>query len=131
MLLKERERIKENKRLEKTLVRQRKLEQQHYERMIARELKKPIDDMSLKDLRPLPNLPSIPNLHISGKAYADILMVNEFIQTFGHVLDVGINIIKFSIIRELNCFVNMKIIGVVDTQVPSLVMTKYNLTLIN
>lgn len=81
--------MKEQKRLEKTLIRQRKLEQKRYERLISKELKKPIDDMALKDLKPLPELPAIDNMHIPGKAYADLLMVEEFVHAFGHVLDIG------------------------------------------
>jgi len=84
----ERERLKEQKKLEKTLIRQRKLEQKRYERMISKELKKPIDDMALNDLKPLPELPRVTNINIPGKAYADILMVQEFVHAFGHVIDI-------------------------------------------
>ena len=85
----ERERLKEQKRLEKTLIRQRKLEQKRYERLISRELKKPIDDMALKDLKALPCLPPVANLNIPSQAYSDLLMVEEFIHSFGHVIDIG------------------------------------------
>lgn len=81
--------MKEQKRLEKTLSRQRKLEQKRYERLISKELKKPIDDMALKDLKVLPELPTIENMNIPGKAYADLLMVEEFVHAFGHVLEIG------------------------------------------
>ena len=70
-------------------MRQRKMEQKRYEKLITRELKKPIDDMALKDLKPLPDLPVVKNLNIPGKAYADLLMVQEFIFSFGHVMDIG------------------------------------------
>ena len=70
-------------------MRQRKLEQKRYEKLIARELKKPIDDMALNDLKPLPTLPPVANLNIPGQAYADLLMVQEFIHSFGHVIDIG------------------------------------------
>ena len=58
--------------------------------MISKELKKPIDDMALTDLKPLPILPRISNINIPGKAYADLLMVEEFVHAFGHVIDIGI-----------------------------------------
>ena len=58
--------------------------------MISKELKKPIDDMALTDLKPLPILQRISNINIPGKAYADLLMVEEFVHAFGHVIDIGI-----------------------------------------
>ena len=81
--------MKEQKKVEKTLVRQRKMEQKRYEKLISRELKKAIDDMALKDLKPLPEFPSVTHLNIPGKAYADLLMVQEFVFSFGHVMDIG------------------------------------------
>ena len=57
--------------------------------MIVKELKKPIDDMALADLRPLPEITHVKNLCISGKAYANLLMVYEFVHSFGHVIDIG------------------------------------------
>ena len=69
------------------------MEQKRYERMISKELKKPIDDMALNDLKPLPELPRVTNINIPGKAYADILMVQEFVHAFGHVIDIGITLL--------------------------------------
>ena len=89
--------MKEQKKLEKTLVRQRKLEQKRYEKLISRELKKPIDDMALKDMKPLPDIPLVANLNIPGQAYADLLMVTEFIYSFGHVMDIGLFIEYYGI----------------------------------
>lgn len=86
----EKERLKEQRRLEKTIMKQRKIEQKRYEKLISRELKKPIDDMALNDLKPLPLLPSVVNLNISGQAYADLLMVQEFVHSFGHVIDINV-----------------------------------------
>ncbi|XP_065053159.1 bromodomain adjacent to zinc finger domain protein 2B-like isoform X2 [Rhopilema esculentum] len=84
----ERERKKEEKRLEKRLLKQRKMEQRRLERSIARELKKPVDDMVLNDGKPLPEFSRIKGLNIPGRAYADLLMVEEFVYCFGHVLDI-------------------------------------------
>ena len=71
------------------MIKQRKQEQKRLERLISRELKKPIDDMALNDAHPLPELPRVKNLSISGEAYADLLMVQEFVHSFGHVMDIG------------------------------------------
>eukprot|EP00794_Sanderia_malayensis_P003185 gene3185-3656_t len=84
----ERERRKEEKRLEKRLLKQRKMEQRKYERSIARELKKPVDDMVINDGKPLPEYERVKGVNIPGRAYADLLMVEEFVYCFGHVLDI-------------------------------------------
>lgn len=84
----ERERKKEEKKLEKKLLKQRKMEQRRLEKSIARELKKPIDDMALNDGKPLPEFSRIKGVLIPGRAYADLLMVEEFVYCFGHVLDI-------------------------------------------
>ncbi|EFX62092.1 hypothetical protein DAPPUDRAFT_337458 [Daphnia pulex] len=45
-----------------------------------------IEDLSLMDHKPLPNIPRITNLKLAGQALADILMVYEFLHTFGETL---------------------------------------------
>ena len=40
-------------------------------------------------LQPLPEFPRVKALNIPGNAYADLLMVEEFVYCFGHVLDIG------------------------------------------
>lgn len=47
----ERERQKEEKRMEKKLIKERKLEQKRREMILARELKKPVEDMVLRDAK--------------------------------------------------------------------------------
>lgn len=37
----------------------------------------------------MPDLNRISNLTISGAAFADVLMVHEFMHNFGHVLKIG------------------------------------------
>ena len=41
-------------------------------------------------LQPLPDFSRIKGVMIPGKAYADLLMVEEFVYCFGHVLDIGL-----------------------------------------
>ncbi|KAG8200705.1 hypothetical protein JTE90_022319, partial [Oedothorax gibbosus] len=82
----ERERKREEILYEKRVNREKKLEQRRMELDYLRELKKPVDDMMLKDLMPLPTLNRIPGVKLCGKAFADILMVFEFLHNFGETL---------------------------------------------
>jgi DDT domain len=45
--------------------------------------------MSLNDHRELPELTRIPNLKLSGAAFANTLMVFEFLHNFGETLGFG------------------------------------------
>ncbi|KAI8493323.1 Bromodomain adjacent to zinc finger domain protein 2B [Branchiostoma belcheri] len=83
----ERERMKQEKKVEKKLTRERKMEQRRLELQIAKELKKPVEDMQLKEAKPLPELKRIPGLQLPGNAFADCMMVFEFLHNFGSVLD--------------------------------------------
>ncbi|XP_066300544.1 bromodomain adjacent to zinc finger domain protein 2B-like isoform X15 [Branchiostoma lanceolatum] len=83
----ERERMKQEKKVEKKLTRERKMEQRRLELQIAKELKKPVEDMQLKEAKPLPILKRIPGMQLPGNAFADCMMVFEFLHNFGSVLD--------------------------------------------
>uniref|UniRef100_A0A914XR24 Bromodomain adjacent to zinc finger domain protein 2B n=1 Tax=Plectus sambesii TaxID=2011161 RepID=A0A914XR24_9BILA len=48
----------------------------------------PVDDLFLDDPKDLPELNRIEGLALSGQAFADVLMVIEFVQNFGHVLKI-------------------------------------------
>ncbi|XP_071035935.1 bromodomain adjacent to zinc finger domain protein 2B isoform X6 [Parasteatoda tepidariorum] len=82
----ERERKREEILFEKRVNKEKKMEQRRMELDYLRELKKPVDDMMLKDLMPLPTLNRIPGVKLAGKAFADILMVFEFLHNFGETL---------------------------------------------
>ncbi|GFY49814.1 bromodomain adjacent to zinc finger domain protein 2B [Trichonephila inaurata madagascariensis] len=82
----ERERKREEILFEKRINREKKMEQRRIELDYLRELKKPVDDMMLKDLMPLPTLNRIPGVKLCGKAFADTLMVFEFLHNFGESL---------------------------------------------
>ncbi|GFU48139.1 bromodomain adjacent to zinc finger domain protein 2B [Nephila pilipes] len=82
----ERERKREEILFEKRINREKKMEQRRIELDYLRELKKPVDDMMLKDLMPLPTLNRIPGVKLCGKAFADTLMVFEFLHNFGETL---------------------------------------------
>lgn len=82
----ERERKRQEVRAEKIASKERKLEQRRIELELVRELRKPVEDMELTDHKPLPTLNRIPGLKLSGQAFADTLMVFEFLHNFGETL---------------------------------------------
>ncbi|KAK5647311.1 hypothetical protein RI129_002203 [Pyrocoelia pectoralis] len=83
--LEERERKKQQVLAEKQASKEKKLEQRRIELEILTELRKPCEDLEL-DQKPLPEYERIPGLKIPGKAFADILMVFEFLHNFGETL---------------------------------------------
>ncbi|KAI1290022.1 Bromodomain adjacent to zinc finger domain protein 2B [Halotydeus destructor] len=82
----ERERKREEMLVEKRLIQEKKMHKKRIEMELLKELKKPVDDMMLKDLQPLPTLGRISGLKLPGKAFADSLMVYEFLHNFGETL---------------------------------------------
>ncbi|CAG2054337.1 unnamed protein product [Timema podura] len=85
--LEERERKRQEMRAEKLASKERKIEQRRIELELVKELRKPAEDMELTgDHRPLPTLNRIPGLKLSGQAFADTLMVFEFLHNFGETL---------------------------------------------
>jgi len=51
------------------------------------ELRRPVEDMSLLDeAKPLPEIERIENLRLSGEAFANVLMIFEFLHNFGETL---------------------------------------------
>uniref|UniRef100_A0A674EVE0 Bromodomain adjacent to zinc finger domain 2B n=1 Tax=Salmo trutta TaxID=8032 RepID=A0A674EVE0_SALTR len=98
----ERERLKQEKKDEKRLNKERKLELRRLELEIAKELKKPNEDMCLADHKPLPELSRIPGLVLPGSSFSDCLMVMQFLRSFGKVLgfDVDAHIPNLSVLQE-------------------------------
>uniref|UniRef100_S4RSF4 Bromodomain adjacent to zinc finger domain 2B n=1 Tax=Petromyzon marinus TaxID=7757 RepID=S4RSF4_PETMA len=88
----ERERLKQEKVQEKQLNKERKMEMRRLEMQIAMELKKPNEDMCLSEHKPMPDLPRMPGLVLPGSAFADCLMVVEFLRSFGKVL--GLDVVR-------------------------------------
>ncbi|XP_075036900.1 bromodomain adjacent to zinc finger domain protein 2B isoform X7 [Mixophyes fleayi] len=87
----EKERLKQEKQDEKRLNKERKLEQRRLELELAKELKKPTEDMCLCDQKPLPELQRIPGLVLSGSTFSNCLMVVQFLRNFGKVLDFDVH----------------------------------------
>nr|XP_023836574.1 bromodomain adjacent to zinc finger domain protein 2B isoform X12 [Salvelinus alpinus] len=98
----ERERVKQEKKDEKRLNKERKLELRRLELEIAKELKKPNEDMCLADHKLLPELSRIPGLFLPGSSFSDCLMVMQFLRSFGKVLgfDVNAHVPNLSVLQE-------------------------------
>nr|XP_046216646.1 bromodomain adjacent to zinc finger domain protein 2B-like isoform X14 [Oncorhynchus gorbuscha] len=98
----ERERLKQEKKNEKRLNKERKLELRRLELEIAKELKKPNEDMCLADHKLLPELSRIPGLFLPGSSFSDCLMVIQFLRSFGKVLgfDVNAHVPNLSVLQE-------------------------------
>uniref|UniRef100_A0A8C9TZ61 Bromodomain adjacent to zinc finger domain 2B n=1 Tax=Scleropages formosus TaxID=113540 RepID=A0A8C9TZ61_SCLFO len=98
----ERERLKQEKRDEKRLNKERKLELRRLELEMAKELKKPNEDMCLPDHKPLPELSRIPGLVLPGSTFSDCLMVMQFLRSFGKVLgfDVSTDVPSLGVLQE-------------------------------
>ncbi|XP_045063309.1 bromodomain adjacent to zinc finger domain protein 2B-like isoform X11 [Coregonus clupeaformis] len=98
----ERERLRQEKRDEKRLNKERKLELRRLELEIARELKKPNEDMCLADHEPLPEFSRIPGLILPGGAVSDCLMLMQFLRGFGKVLgfDVAVDVPTLGMLQE-------------------------------
>ncbi|XP_053621157.1 bromodomain adjacent to zinc finger domain protein 2B isoform X13 [Plodia interpunctella] len=82
----ERERRKHQNLLDRLLAKEKKLQQRRKEMELLAELRRPQEDSSLCDQKPLPPLDRIPGLKLPGQAMADILQVFEFIHSFNQSL---------------------------------------------
>ena len=82
----EREKKREELRVKTEREREKRIEQKRLELEVINEMRKPVEDMSLDDHKPLPNLKRIPGLRLSGEAFANTLMVYEFLHNFGEIL---------------------------------------------
>ncbi|CAH1966841.1 unnamed protein product [Acanthoscelides obtectus] len=83
--IEERERKKQQLLAEKQANKEKKLEQRKVEMEILAEIRKPVEDLELEQ-NDLPEYERIPGLKMSGKAFADTLMVFEFLHNFGETL---------------------------------------------
>eukprot|EP00092_Neocalanus_flemingeri_P068100 GFUD01083168.1.p1 GENE.GFUD01083168.1~~GFUD01083168.1.p1 ORF type:complete len:2042 (+),score=445.04 GFUD01083168.1:252-6377(+) len=82
----ERKRNMEKMRIEKEKEKERRTETRKLEVEIINEMRKPVEDMALPDSKHLPDLPRIEKLKLCGEAFANILMVFEFLHNFGETL---------------------------------------------
>merc|ERR1719422_831359 len=82
----ERKKNIEKMRIEKEKEKERRNETKRLELEILTEMRKPVEDMALPESKPLPEIPRIDKLKLSGEAFANILMVFEFLHNFGETL---------------------------------------------
>ena len=86
----ERKKNVEKLKVEREKEKERRMETKRMEVEIMAELRRPVEDMSmLSEAKPLPALKRIDNLRVSGEAFANILMVFEFLHNFGETLGFG------------------------------------------
>ena len=52
-------------------------------------MRKPVEDMCLAEAKPFPSLERIMGLSLPGDAFANLLMVFEFLHNFGETLGFG------------------------------------------
>ena len=96
--MEEREKKRLEARAERIATKEKRAEQRKMEMELVEQIRKPVEDMELTDHRPLPEIKRIPGLKLSGKAFADIVMVFEFLHNFGETLGFGKNNLSL-----LNC----------------------------
>ena len=82
----DRERRREELRAEKRAEREKKMEERRRELESWRDQRSPTEDTALTDHRPLADVPRIGQLKLAGQAFADMLMLYEFLHTFGETL---------------------------------------------
>ena len=82
----DREKKREDIRIEKEKERDRRIEHRKIELEIMAESRKPLEDMSLPSHKPMPDLKRIAGVCLSGEAMANLLMVYEFLNNFGDTL---------------------------------------------
>ncbi|KRY01376.1 Bromodomain adjacent to zinc finger domain protein 2B, partial [Trichinella pseudospiralis] len=54
----------------------------------VRQIRVPIEDTEVEHAKPLPEFTPIKHLQLDSSAFADLLMVMQFVTTFGHVLNI-------------------------------------------
>ncbi|XP_043499338.1 bromodomain adjacent to zinc finger domain protein 2B-like isoform X8 [Polistes fuscatus] len=84
--MEEREKKRLEARAERIATKEKRAEQRKIELELVEQIRKPVEDMELTDHRTLPDIKRIPGLKLSGQAFADIVMVFEFLHNFGETL---------------------------------------------
>lgn len=87
--MEEREKKRLEARAERIASKERRAEQRRIELELVEQIRKPVEDMELMDHKPLPDIKRMSGLKLSGQAFADIVMVFEFLHNFGETLGFG------------------------------------------
>jgi hypothetical protein len=91
----DRKKKNEELRVEKERERDKRIEMKKLEMEILNESRKPVEDMALHfdqtetALKVLPTFERIPNMCLSGEAFANCMMIYEFLNNFGETLGFG------------------------------------------
>ncbi|CAF0885829.1 unnamed protein product [Rotaria sp. Silwood1] len=83
----------EQRKAEKNAQREKKIQEKYMEIVLAKEMKRITEDMQLRDLKPLPILKPVENMRLSIEAFANCLMIIEFLNNFKHILNIPDNLI--------------------------------------
>ncbi|XP_011493798.1 PREDICTED: bromodomain adjacent to zinc finger domain protein 2B [Ceratosolen solmsi marchali] len=84
--MEEREKKRLEARAERIASKEKRAEQRRIELELVEQIRKPVEDMELTDHKALPEIKRIPGLKLPGQAFADIVMVFEFLHNFGETL---------------------------------------------
>ncbi|XP_015607370.1 bromodomain adjacent to zinc finger domain protein 2B isoform X13 [Cephus cinctus] len=84
--MEEREKKRLEARAERIATKEKRAEQRKIEMELIEQIRKPVEDMELTDHKSLPEVKRVPGLKLSGQAFADIVMVFEFLHNFGETL---------------------------------------------
>ncbi|CAF3377823.1 unnamed protein product [Rotaria sp. Silwood1] len=101
--------IIEQRKAEKNAQREKKIQEKYMEIVLAKEMKRITEDMQLRDLKPLPILKPVENMRLSIEAFANSLMIIQFLNNFKHIFHLPDNLIltlnslqQSSQLREIN-----------------------------
>ncbi|CAF1608185.1 unnamed protein product [Adineta ricciae] len=83
----------EQRKAEKNAEREKKIQEKYLEIVQAKEMKRIAEDMQLRDLKPLPTLKPVDNMRLSIEAFANSLMIIQFLNNFKHILHIPDNLI--------------------------------------
>ena len=113
----DREKKREELRVEKEKERDKRIELKKLEMEILNEARKPIEDMALdfdqteSASKELPKFERIPNMCLSGEAFANCMMIYEFLNNFGETLGFGKFFIskKYLLRSSINCSIHISL----------------------
>ncbi|CAF2391370.1 unnamed protein product [Rotaria sp. Silwood2] len=83
----------EQRKAEKNAQREKKIQEKYMEIVLAKEMKRITEDMQLRDLKALPILKPVENMRLSIEAFANSLMIIQFLNNFKHILHIPDNLI--------------------------------------
>ncbi|CAF2096983.1 unnamed protein product [Rotaria magnacalcarata] len=119
----------EQRKAEKNAQREKKIQEKYMEIVLAREMKRITEDMQIRDLKPLPILKPVENMRLSIEAFANSLMIIQFLNNFKDVFHIPDNLIltlnsfqqsSSSSSREINSLCQMLLsIALEDPGIPN------------